>query len=90
MALLQLESIHVAFGDDALLDGADLAIEAGERLCLLGRNGSGKTTLLRVIQGAVEPDEGRVIAKPGTRIALLDQRVPTDMQGRVEDIVTRG
>ena len=90
MALLQLKSIALSFGGLPLLDDVNLSIREGERLCLLGRNGSGKSTLLRVIHGALEPDAGRVIKAPGTRIAMLDQRVPHDLAGSVEEIVVAG
>ena len=44
--LLTLQNIHQTFGGTPLLSGAELAISAGERLCLVGRNGSGKSSLL--------------------------------------------
>jgi ABC-type lipoprotein export system ATPase subunit len=42
------------------LDNADLTIETGERVALLGRSGSGKTTLLHVLGGLIEPSAGTV------------------------------
>ena len=51
MALLELRDLHLAFGGPDLLDGVDLRLEAGERVCLIGRNGVGKTTLLKTIAG---------------------------------------
>ncbi len=49
--LLQLGDIHLAFGRTPLLEGAELAVGAGERVALVGRNGSGKSTLLRITAG---------------------------------------
>ncbi|MGE0116847.1 MAG: ABC transporter ATP-binding protein [Dongiaceae bacterium] len=43
------------------LEGISFAIEAGERLAILGANGAGKTTLFNVITGDYRPDQGRVI-----------------------------
>ena len=43
--LLTLQDVHLTIGTTALLDGAELFVEPGERLCLVGRNGSGKSTL---------------------------------------------
>jgi ATP-binding cassette subfamily F protein uup len=71
--LLLLQDIHVTFGNTALLDGAELAVAAGERLCLVGRNGSGKSTLLKVAAGLVEPDGGTRFAQPGATIRYLPQ-----------------
>ncbi|HRO62035.1 MAG TPA: sugar ABC transporter ATP-binding protein, partial [Burkholderiaceae bacterium] len=39
MALVTITDAHLAYGHHALLDGVDLAIEAGERIALIGRNG---------------------------------------------------
>ena len=44
MSLITLRQIQLHFGEQPLLDNVDLTIEAGERLCLVGRNGSGKST----------------------------------------------
>jgi ATP-binding cassette subfamily F protein uup len=51
MAVLSLSNAHLAFGHVALLDGAALSLEAGERVGLIGRNGTGKSSLLKVIAG---------------------------------------
>ena len=61
MALLSLRGITVSFGGPALLDGVDLQIEPGERLCLVGRNGSGKSTLIKVLSGEIIPEDGEIV-----------------------------
>src|SRR6201996_5918787 len=71
--LLLLQDIHVTFGNTALLDGAELSVSAGERLCLVGRNGSGKSTLLKVAAGLIEADSGTRFAQPGATIRYLPQ-----------------
>ena len=52
MSLIALLNAHIAFGERPLLDGAQLIVQVGERLGLIGRNGTGKSTLLRVIAGS--------------------------------------
>ncbi|WP_333794391.1 ABC-F family ATP-binding cassette domain-containing protein [Hyphomicrobium sp.] len=71
--LLQLADIALTFGGAPLLDGVDLAVGAGERICLVGRNGSGKSTLLRIAAGTVEPDRGRRFVQPGVLVRYLPQ-----------------
>ncbi|MBS0469551.1 MAG: ABC-F family ATP-binding cassette domain-containing protein [Proteobacteria bacterium] len=71
--ILLLQDIHVTFGNTALLDGAALSVEPGERLCLVGRNGSGKSTLLKVAAGLMEADAGTRFAQPGATIRYLPQ-----------------
>jgi len=46
---LTIKDFHCAFGERVLFDGANLEIEQGERVCLVGSNGSGKSTLFRRI-----------------------------------------
>jgi len=90
MALLSLRGVSLAFGGPRLFDQVDLQIEAGERLCLLGRNGEGKSTLLRLIRDEIEPDEGSIIRQQGLRIARLPQDVPEGHGGAVADELAAG
>ena len=90
MPLLQASNLHHGYGDRPLLDGVELALEAGERVCLVGRNGSGKSTLLRIIGGEFSADEGEIRHSPELRIASLPQEVPRDLPGSAYDCVARG
>ncbi|MCS6986496.1 MAG: ATP-binding cassette domain-containing protein [Sphingomonadaceae bacterium] len=71
--LLTLEDIRLRQAGRWLLDGLSLAIQPKDRLALVGRNGAGKSTLLRLLAGLIEPDAGRRIVSPRTRIALIEQ-----------------
>jgi ABC transport system ATP-binding/permease protein len=71
--LLQLGGITLTFGGTPLLDGVDLLVGAGERVCLVGRNGSGKSTLLKIAAHLVAPDSGTVFLKPDATIRYLPQ-----------------
>ncbi len=71
--LLTLQDVHLTIGTTPLLDGVELFVEPGERLCLVGRNGSGKSTLLRIAAGTLEPDKGRRFAQPDATIRYLPQ-----------------
>ena len=71
--LLTLKDIHLTFGGHPLLEGADLTVAPGERLCLVGRNGSGKSTLLKIAAGMIMPDTGERFAHPGATIQYLPQ-----------------
>jgi ATP-binding cassette subfamily F protein uup len=90
MALLSLRDVGLSFGGPKLLDGVNLRIERGERVCLLGRNGEGKSTLLRLIEGALAPDEGEVVRQQGVKVARLAQEVPVGRAGTVADLVAEG
>ena len=71
--LLFLKDIHLTFGGTPLLEGADLTIGAGERLCLVGRNGSGKSTLLKIAAGMIDADRGERFIQPGSTWRYLPQ-----------------
>ncbi|WP_201575100.1 ATP-binding cassette domain-containing protein [Psychrobacter sp. H8-1] len=89
MALIHLKNIHLAFGVAPILDGIDFSLDAGERVCLIGRNGEGKSTLFKLISGSLQPDSGEVIINGSTSVAMLEQDVP-ETSGRILDIVMGG
>ena len=82
--LIQLSDIALGFGGAALLDGVELAVSAGERVCLVGRNGSGKSTLLRIAAGLIEPDRGARFVQPGASIRYLPQE--PDLSGHASTL----
>ncbi len=73
MPLLTLIGAQLAYGDLPLLDRASFAMEAGERIGLIGRNGSGKSSLLGVIAGTVALDDGELKRRDGLRVTLVEQ-----------------
>ena len=100
MALLEMREVTMGFRGPPVLEKVNFHIDAGERVCLLGRNGSGKSTLMRLVQGflvskdgsttAFEPDGGTITRRQGLKTALLDQEVPTGLKGTIFDVVSTG
>ncbi|MEQ1653554.1 MAG: ATP-binding cassette domain-containing protein [Hyphomicrobium sp.] len=76
--LLTLKDIHLTFGGTPLLEGAELTVAPGDRICLVGRNGSGKSTLLKIAAGMIQPDTGERFAHPGATIRYLPQEADFD------------
>jgi len=60
MALLELQDLHVYYGNIHALKGVSLQVEAGEIVALLGANGAGKSTTLNTISGLLRPRSGAV------------------------------
>ena len=71
--LLLLQEIRLTLGAYPLLDGAELGVSAGERLCLVGRNGSGKSTLMKIAAGLIDSESGARFLQPGTTLRYLPQ-----------------
>jgi ABC transport system ATP-binding/permease protein len=90
MALLTLANAQLAFGHVALLDHADFALEAGERVGLIGRNGAGKSSLLRILVGMERPDDGEVQRQQGLHMALVQQEPVLETEATVFDAVRSG
>lgn len=90
MAILSLSNAHLAYGHVALLDGASLSLEAGERLGLIGRNGTGKSSLLKLLAGLEKLDDGLLQMTQGLRIRYVPQEPLFDPARSVFDIVGEG
>ena len=88
MALLNLDKVSISFGADSLLQQADLTINQGERLCLLGRNGTGKSTLLKLIANEISPDDGAIRKQKHLRISMLAQDLPKATEQTVHSFVS--
>ncbi|KQQ45392.1 elongation factor 3 [Rhizobium sp. Leaf311] len=71
--ILKLDDIKLTFGVTPLLDGANLQVEPGDRICLVGRNGSGKSTLMKIAAGLVEAQSGEIFRHPSATIRYLEQ-----------------
>jgi ATP-binding cassette subfamily F protein uup len=77
--LLLLQNTQLTLGGATrLLDGAELSVGAGERICLVGRNGSGKSTLLKIAAGLLAAHEGTRFLQPGATIRYLPQEPDFD------------
>ncbi len=76
MSLLIISGITIRLGGRALLDGADLTVDPGRRIGLVGRNGAGKSTLLRAIAGELALDGGEIRLAARARIATVHQQAP--------------
>jgi ATP-binding cassette subfamily F protein uup len=81
--ILHVQQGRLAFGHLPLFADADLRIERGERIAIIGRNGSGKSSLLKAIAGEIPLDAGAVWREPGLRVARLDQEVSASARPRV-------
>jgi ATP-binding cassette subfamily F protein uup len=90
MPLLQFQGVDFSVGGPLLLERVDLSIEAGERVCIVGRNGAGKSTLMRLMAGELRPDDGEIRVQGGVVVARMAQEVPQDTQGTVFDVVAQG
>ncbi len=71
--LLALQGVTLTLGGKPLLEGVDLSVSPGARLCLVGRNGSGKSTLLKIAAGEIDFDAGERFLQPGASLRYLPQ-----------------
>jgi ATP-binding cassette subfamily F protein uup len=90
MALIALADAHLAYGHLALLDGASLALEGGERVGLIGRNGAGKSSLLKVLARLEPLDDGLLQTQQNLRVVYVAQEPAFDLDASVFDIASEG
>ena len=90
MPLITFDEISLEFGDQKILNNVSMALEPGERVCLIGRNGAGKSTLINIINNKVEPDSGEIVRQSHLRISQLEQSLPETRDISVKEYVAEG
>src|SRR5207237_6918117 len=76
MSLLTLTGISIRIAGRLLLDNANLAVDPGRKIGLVGRNGAGKSTLLRAIAGEMPVDGGAIRLSSRARVGWVKQEAP--------------
>ena len=87
MSLLVISGATIRLGGRSLLDNADLMVEPGRRIGLVGRNGAGKSTLLRAIAGEMAMDGGEIRLARGARMATVKQEAPSGDASLLETVL---
>lgn len=90
MELLRIANGELAFGEDKILNKADLSVQTGERICLVGRNGAGKSTLMKVLMDLQGLDDGQILKSSTMKMAMLEQDPPESSDITVFDYVAEG
>ena len=85
MPLVAVSNVCFSYNDDVILDGCTFALDAGQRVGIVGRNGTGKSTLLRLIASMAEPESGVVDLQRGVRIGFLSQDPKFDPDETLRD-----
>src|SRR5580700_8395377 len=76
--LLGAESLHLEFPTKVVFDSVSVGVSEGDRIGVVGRNGDGKSSLLAMLAGQLAPNSGRVTARGGVTIGVLDQQDTLD------------
>ncbi|MFT5397171.1 MAG: ATP-binding cassette subfamily F protein uup [Gammaproteobacteria bacterium] len=90
MALITFGEVSLEFGDQLILNNVSMAVESGERVCLIGRNGAGKSTLINIIAEKIEADSGEIVKQSHLRVSQLEQSLPQIRDITVRDYVAEG
>lgn len=88
--IISAKDIEMHFGENILLDKANLTVHEGDRIGLVGRNGSGKSTFLKIMAGELEPDLGEVARRKELALAYLPQDITLDSNKTVFENILDG
>jgi ATP-binding cassette subfamily F protein 3 len=87
--LITIRKACKSYGEQVLLDNADVTISDSIKVGFMGRNGAGKSTLLRTILGEEQLDSGEIILHPSLRLGYLRQHDPFHPGETVLDFLMR-
>ncbi len=88
MSLLIIEDLSLRMAGRPLLEGANLTVEPGRRIGLVGRNGAGKSTLLKAIAGDIMADGGSIRLSSRARLGRVKQETPSGEQNLLETVLS--
>ena len=76
---MNIKNLTMSFGLQEIFNDVNIQIKDKEKVGIIGVNGAGKSTFFKLIMGKIEPDSGRIIMKPGTRIGFLPQVISDEI-----------
>ncbi|MCP5537387.1 MAG: ABC-F family ATP-binding cassette domain-containing protein [Akkermansiaceae bacterium] len=91
--VIELEKIHMAYGDKVVYESLDLTVERGDRMVLVGPNGAGKSTLLKILAGELEFQSGTRNCGYNTRLGYYSQHRTESMNEAntvIEEVMASG
>jgi len=90
LSIVAAHGLQKSYGNHVVLRSADLIIEPGERVGVVGLNGAGKSTLGKLLAGIEQPDAGNIARRRGARIEYLDQVPRFEPSLTAEQVVAQG
>src|SRR5215213_6530345 len=87
MTVLTIRDLTLRIAGRALLEGADLVVDPGRKVGLVGRNGAGKSTLLKCITGELQPDGGEIRLAARARMGHVAQEAPGGPESLLETVL---
>lgn len=76
---MNIKNLTFAFGTQDIFEDVTLQIKDNDHVGIIGVNGAGKSTFFKIILGRIEPDSGKIIMKPGTRVGFLPQVISDEI-----------
>lgn len=76
---MNIKNLTMTFGTQEIFNDVTLQIKDKEKVGIIGVNGAGKSTFFKLILGTLQPDSGKIILKPGTRIGFLPQVISDEV-----------
>jgi ATP-binding cassette subfamily F protein uup len=90
MVILSALDVSIKFGIQVILDKANLTINHGERIGVVGKNGAGKSTLLKILSKTIAPDDGEITSRRGLQVKYVSQDCELDLSKTVIENIRDG
>ena len=82
--MIRIERLHFGHGARPLFVEAEVTLNPGEKVGLIGANGTGKSTLFALLRGVLHPDGGELRMPPGWRLAHVAQETPASERSALD------